>query len=474
MNLLVQIPSIVEKYSSYFQDLFSQDGFEYFKRFISGLIVSENKTIEGINRLFVLEPRHQASANKFMNRQNFDIEALNTRRVSFMQEHPSTSFKPIPATKGGGVLSIDNSLLSHYGEHFDGIYRLWDYVNKRYTMAHDLVTLYYSDNQTDYPVDYKLWEAPDWDAVAIHFKSIGVHINEQKWEKRTEEPKKWREYMRYRYRDYNYKKPSVQEIYKSKNHIAIDLLRKFKSQYPDYDFPVALDSGFTSPMNCEIINTELNMTYVGFLKDTQQVILAGSVQKSLTDFVTQLKEEHQKTGKVFQKTTIFYKGEKKTFYAYCKNHNLKNYKCKQRLVISFQKDDLSDTPRYTICNQLSWYASGILTIRSHRWPVETYHQEGKNEGLQSYQARNIEAIQSHIAFVVVAYSMLRRAQHDNDLLSSIQQLLHIEVNGTLAFLRRLMKAEAVAHFVKYILNVNTFEDRLLKILRPFFAQTAYH
>ena len=142
MNLLVQIPSIVEKYSRYFQDLFSKDGFENFKRFISvpiaiGIIVSENKTIEGINRLFVLEPRHQASANKFMNRQNFDIERLNTRRIAFMQEHPSTSFKPIPTTKGGGVLSIDNSLLSHYGEHFDGIYRLWDYVNKRYTMAHD-------------------------------------------------------------------------------------------------------------------------------------------------------------------------------------------------------------------------------------------------------------------------------------------------------------------------------------------------
>lgn len=70
MNLLVQIPSIVEKYSKYFQDFFSQDGFEYFKRFVSGLIVSDNKTIEGINRLFVLEPRHQASANKFMNRQS--------------------------------------------------------------------------------------------------------------------------------------------------------------------------------------------------------------------------------------------------------------------------------------------------------------------------------------------------------------------------------------------------------------------
>lgn len=473
MNLLVKIPSIVEQYSIYFKDLFSIEGFEYFKRFISGLLVSDNKTIEGINRLFVLAPRHQASANKFVNRQNFDLDLLNTRRVAFMQEHPNTCFKAKRATKGGGVLSIDNTILSHYGECFDGIYSLWDYVNKRYTMAHDLVNLYYSDNQTDYPVDYQLWEAPDWDAVAVHFKSIGVHINEEKWKNRASNPKEWREYMRYRYRDYNYKRPSVQQIYKSKNHIAIDLLRKFKAQYPDYEFPVALDSGFTNPMNCELINTELNMAYVGFLKDTQQLVLAGSVEKRLKDFILELKKEHQETGKVFQKTTIFYKGKKKVFYAYCKNHNLKNYKRKQRLVIAFQREDLSDTPRYTICNRLSWYASGILTIRGHRWPVETYHQEGKDEGLQSYQARNIEAIQSHIAFVVVAYSMLRRVQHDDDLLSSIQQMLHIETNGTLAFLRRVMKAEAMANFVKYILNADSFENELLKILKPFFASIAY-
>lgn len=56
-------------------------------------------------------------------------------------------------------------------------------------MAHDLITLHYSDNQTDYPVDYKLWEAPDWDAVASHFKSIGVPINEEiPYSSREEKP----------------------------------------------------------------------------------------------------------------------------------------------------------------------------------------------------------------------------------------------------------------------------------------------
>ncbi len=70
MYLLVQIPLLVSKYSEYFKDIFSVEGYEYFKRFISGLLVSENKTIEGINRLFVLDVRNQSSANRFMNRQS--------------------------------------------------------------------------------------------------------------------------------------------------------------------------------------------------------------------------------------------------------------------------------------------------------------------------------------------------------------------------------------------------------------------
>lgn len=210
------------------------------------------------------------------------------------------------------------------------------------------------------------------DAVAIHFKSIDVHINEQKWENRATNPKDWRQYMRYRYRDYNYKKPSVQEIYKSKNHIGIDLLRGFKQKYPNFHLPVALDSGFTNPMipiaiGSEIINTVpiaigMNMAYVGFLKETTRITLAGSIQKELGVFVKELKEEHlkggdPKKGKIFQKTSIFYKGQKKTFYTYCKNHNIKNYKRKQRLVISFRKEDLSDSPKYTICNRLIPYSS---------------------------------------------------------------------------------------------------------------------
>ena len=90
-----------------------------------------------------------------------------------------------------------------------------------------------------------------------------------------------------------------------------------------------------------------------------------------------------------------------------KLETIKNFEHKQRLVISFLKEDLSDCPKFTITNRLNWYPSGILRIRRHRWTVETYHQEGKDEGLEKYQVRNYKAIQTYIALVVLTFCLLK-------------------------------------------------------------------
>jgi DDE superfamily endonuclease len=154
MNILVQLPCIVEHYAPQFEDLFSEEGYIYFKRFISGLLVSENKTVEGINRLFVIDPRNQSSFNRFMNRQNFDLIELNNRRIKMMQRLEATCFKMTVGSSG--VLALDDTLMSHYGRHFVRIHWIWGHVHKHYTYAHNLVSLSYSDDKTDYPLAHAL------------------------------------------------------------------------------------------------------------------------------------------------------------------------------------------------------------------------------------------------------------------------------------------------------------------------------
>ena len=59
---LVEIPPFVKKYAEGYQDLFSPEQFEHFRRYLTGLLVSENKTIQAINGAFVVLVFYQFQA----------------------------------------------------------------------------------------------------------------------------------------------------------------------------------------------------------------------------------------------------------------------------------------------------------------------------------------------------------------------------------------------------------------------------
>ena len=80
---------------------------------------------------------------------------------------------------------------------------------------------------------------------------------------------------------------------------------------------------------------------------------------------------------------------------------------KVRLVISFEKADLTGTYAVLITNRADWTAQRIIATYLERWPIETFYQDGKELlGLDEYQMRTAEAIQKHWCLVFVAYSLL--------------------------------------------------------------------
>src|SRR6266508_6552963 len=110
---LVEFPELVQHYAPNFAQVFSAEACVEFERYISGLIVSENKTVEGINRLFVHESRNQSSLNRLMTQSPFELGALNQARLEVLGRLPGTQMKP------RGVFSLDDTLLIHYGQHFE-------------------------------------------------------------------------------------------------------------------------------------------------------------------------------------------------------------------------------------------------------------------------------------------------------------------------------------------------------------------
>ncbi len=186
---LVEFPELVQHYAPHFAHVFSPEAWIEFERYISGLIVSENKTVDGINRVFVHESRNQSSLNRLLTQSPFELSTLNQARLDLLAALPGTQMKP------RGVFSLDDTLLIHYGEHFEHIAKLWDHVSESYVWAHNLVTLHYSDDDTDYPVRFQVWKPVDLDHLEQGLRAAGIALKDAKQALKTEAPHKWREYL---------------------------------------------------------------------------------------------------------------------------------------------------------------------------------------------------------------------------------------------------------------------------------------
>lgn len=437
---MVAFPDLVEHYAPCYKDVFSAEAFIEFKRYISGLMVSENKTVDGINRLCVMANRNQSSLNRLLTESPFSLDALNTARLRMLASVPDTQMK------AKGVLSVDDTLLTHYGQNFEQIAKLYDHVTGAYVWAHNLVTVHYSDDETDYPLLFQLWKPVDVVKLEQGLRAANIPLKPSKESLKESTPHKWRSYIVGVWQRRQKSHPEILDLYESKLTMAQTMLQQWVTAHPESKLPVTFDSWYTQPGFCRFLDETLHLPYVGTLKETDEVHLKNG-KESVGAFAKQLKQEHLQALKeggrpVFDRLKITYKGEQEVYYSYCNTHRIDGFG-KQRLVINYRQADLEDNPTFYISNRLVWQAKGITRIRRHRWPVEVYHEEGKAEGLDQYQLRSFSAIQRHVALVAVVYSLLRAAQHDSGLHEQLQRQLKITLAGHPAAWRRTAQAQSL-------------------------------
>ena len=282
---LVEFPELVEHYAPFFREVFSAEAFLEFKRYISGLIVSENKTVEGINRLMVMESRNQSSLNRWLTKSPFTLEALNQARLQVLESQPGTQMKP------RGVLSVDDTLLTHYGQEFEYIAKLFDHVSGTYVWAHDLVTLHYSDDDTDYPVLFQLWKPVELEKLEAGLRAAEIPLRANKEALKESDPCKWRGYVLGVWQRQQKKHPELRELYDSKLLMAQNLLQQWVAAHPDLKLPAAFDNWFTQPEFCRFLDETVHLPYVGTLAESDKIHLKDG-QVTLGDFAERLKQEH--------------------------------------------------------------------------------------------------------------------------------------------------------------------------------------
>lgn len=140
---IICIPPVLNRLLNPYRGFFTKPQYNNFRRLVTGLIVSENKTIQEINDGF--NERNQSSLNRFVSHSMFDIDDLNNLRLQ--------QVKGNLLLKKNGAIIVDESLLHKTGRAMElaGIHRSG--VTKKLAWGHMVVNSYYTDaDNNDFPV----------------------------------------------------------------------------------------------------------------------------------------------------------------------------------------------------------------------------------------------------------------------------------------------------------------------------------
>jgi len=153
MPVVAEFPRDLEKALEAFRPHFVAPAFEHFKRYVLGLIVSENLTVEGINRIFV-QAGHPSSLNRFLTAGIWKQHEVNDARIDLLKSQG--------ALAGKGWLAIDDTLTHKTGKQIEGVGIYWDHSEKRYVLAHNIVTAeFVNPHGESNPLDLRLYVKKD-------------------------------------------------------------------------------------------------------------------------------------------------------------------------------------------------------------------------------------------------------------------------------------------------------------------------
>ncbi|MEK6876582.1 MAG: IS701 family transposase, partial [Nanoarchaeota archaeon] len=139
---LVEVPPQIRALLSFYKKYFTRKQYKHFRNLITGLIASDNKTIQEINDCF--GDNDQSSLNRFLTKSDWDIESINDARINQI-----ISRCPL----GNGILICDPTLLHKTGRHMEKVNYHYSGITKKKELGHCLVNSFYTDNKgNSFPV----------------------------------------------------------------------------------------------------------------------------------------------------------------------------------------------------------------------------------------------------------------------------------------------------------------------------------
>jgi hypothetical protein len=385
---IIEVPETIALGMNNYRNVFCRDeGFDYVSRYVTGLIISPNKTLQGIYDLQVWED--VKPSRRAMHGSVFEYGWDSTVLMKQHREYVSSSHKG----QGREVISLDWTFSHHdRGPEIYGNKKEYDYVEGRTSRFQTVVTAVISNDKLIDGLDVVV-QMPDFTKSEEGYLKMTAQDG---YEQMSALQNRLFELLHYRKHKLEYKK---------RTEIALEMVQQIEQEGLFSEAHYAFDNGVLTLELTQYIESR-GKHWVSEIESSRHINWSGEWQRVDTVAET-LRREHPES---FRHIKVNCRnGETREHWVFTKQVRLKRYG-RKRLVIVHDTSDLSGTPRYYLTDALHWESVRVLETWSYRWSSEIFHEFGKQVvGMESAQVREEEAVKRHFRLSCVAQSFLQRA-----------------------------------------------------------------
>jgi hypothetical protein len=354
MPAIVEYPQVVADALSHFGDLFANEPQRrHLAEYLTGLMVAQRKTVSGISGEFA-EGSDQSCLNRFLTEVDWDVRALNERRLELLQQDPATRYCE------QGVIALDDVLIDHDGQLIQDVGWFWDHAEERHKIAHDYL--------------FANYVCPGGGHYALEFRRF----------KKREQCE------------------ATGETFEDHGRLFRQLVDWVCEREIPGDF--TFDSYFSSAENLNHIHEHRNAdgesrAYVGDIKTNRKIELRGKSVR-IDEFAATISREQRHELR---------RGDDRQWY-FTVTVRLPQVKHPVRLVLIWRNRRDDKPAKALVTNRTRWEVNRIVKTYRHRWTgTETFHRDGKQElGMGDCQLRSGQGQTRHMYLVILAYSLLMR------------------------------------------------------------------
>lgn len=384
---IVEVPEAVRRGLAAYRDVFCRvEGFEHISRYLTGLLLSPNKTLQGIYDLQVWageKPSRRAMHEAVFEAGWAADELLPRHRATIAPEHRG---------KGREVIGLDWTLLHHErGPEIYGTTKSYDYIERRVGRFQTVVTAVIANRALIDGIAVEVQEPSQREAEMAYLKAT---VRES-YEQMAQAQQRLLELVHHRHHELAYKK---------RTQIVVELVEQIEREGHFPQAPYAFDNGVLTLELTRLIEST-GKHWVSELESSRNIHWRGHWER-IDAVATGLR---QTSARSFRLVHVRQRnGETKRVWAFTKVVRLRRYG-RKRVVIVHEREDLTDAPRFLVTDALHWESGRVLETWSFRWAIELFHEFGKQAtGLEAAQVRTEEAVKRHLRLSCVAQSLLQR------------------------------------------------------------------